>query len=160
MFAVEPFLGAGTLRQTRMKMRLCHCSLKLLLWLRLANPIWHSACFGAFLRCKVGRKGEQAIRGTIDPYTLFATASALLDWQGCVDLFELPYALLINPNDRVIHSGKIIERFKTVKRQILVIQTDLPHHPPCLDREYLESMLLPSDMIKLVSYFLEARPSV
>lgn len=144
ILSMEPFLGKRSLYMGPLKRLALGGFAKTVAATGLASKIWASRRF----RSRMLNRGEPAHRvdtmlREIDPHTYFATAGILVDYSEDLNWRDLPYVLIVNPDDDTINAEDVTDVFKHHVDRLLVLETTIDHYPKNVTKQYFADRITP-----------------
>jgi hypothetical protein len=141
ILAVEPFIGTSTIKLSKLVRLGLFLVIKLINVLNLSQLIWRLGLFKQILlKLGVPKTSFKYILEEIDPKTFFQTAQIIFDSKMIKNFHQLPHLLVINLDDDALDAKAIIQIFKDKASHLGVIETDIPHYPQELNKEYMKKM--------------------
>jgi pimeloyl-ACP methyl ester carboxylesterase len=153
ILSMEPFLGKRSLYMGFLKRFVLGSFARTVAASGMAPIIWNSSRF----RARMLRRGEPELRvdtmlRELDPYTYFATAGILVRFADNLNWRDLPYILIVNPNDKTINAEDVTDVFKSHVDRLLVLETTIDHYPKEVTKQYFTDRITQQHIEKLLSY--------
>ncbi len=95
----------------------------------------------------------------MDAQTFFETGRLILKNRRRCDFHDLPYVLIANPHDRTINFDYTVGRFRDNIERLLIVETDIDHHPGNISKGYFQERFHPHDLDRVLSFVI-GPPSV
>lgn len=154
VLALEPFINKDALALNREKLLLYRILVKVIMGAGLYGCIWQDRYLRYFLKFSDPTILETIIR-EIDPRTFVQTANLIFNYDEEYWLNK-PHILIINQKDTQVSYRKVCERFADNVKDLFVIDTNIPHFPKDLSKEYFERNM-GSQLIEKVLNWLNDR---
>lgn len=157
----EPFINKNHLQSKNLNW-LIRLFLFTIIKLKLENYFWKSTIFKKFLLSgKNTTNGEAEIIASIiineiDARTFFSVGYQLLTYKkNPIFNNKIPYILIINLNDKVINSEKVIRKFleKIENNNLRIVFTKAPHYPPDPSFEFFNSVFSDNEVEAILNFF-------
>jgi pimeloyl-ACP methyl ester carboxylesterase len=136
ILAMEPFLNVRGLRATSLERFLLRSLTKTVVAVRASDFLWKSLWFRRFLGRKGPKERMEIVFREVDARTFFETATLILSRTADARFQDLPYVLLINPEDQTVGHEYVTHVFQREARRLLVVETTVEHYPRDLTKEY------------------------
>ncbi len=161
ILAMEPFLGVESLHLTQSRRLLLRSFLKVSLAVGLPAVFWRSDKFQAYLGRGAPPGRVECIIREIDAETFFETAYLLLSLDSPVEFQDIPYVLLINPEDTTVRYDHVCEVFRKGVQDLLIVESSVEHYPRELTKQYFVDRVSRDQIARLQSFLrqLNERPA-
>jgi|GEM_PF-1103399 len=157
----EPFIGKNYLRSRNLNWMI-RLFLYIIIKFKLENYFWKSPLFKKFLLSGKNTTNGEAeiiacmIINEIDAKTFFSVGYQLLAHKK-EPIFnnKIPYILLINIDDEVISSEKVIRKFceKIENKNLRIVFTKAPHYPPNPSFEFFNKVFSNNEVEAIFNFF-------
>jgi pimeloyl-ACP methyl ester carboxylesterase len=136
ILAMEPFLNVHGLRSNSFAQLFLRMLTMTVVAVRASDLLWNSLWFRRLLGRKGPEERMEVVFREIDARTFFETAALILARTEDVRFQDLPYVLLINPQDQTVCHEYVTHVFQREARRLLVVETTVEHYPRDLTKEY------------------------
>lgn len=152
--AVEPYIGAHSLKINFFKKFLYLVFLNLICSMNLHYIVWKSRWFNRYLLW-AGNPTDRIHHtfAQVDAKTFFETGRLILKTYGHKKFRNPPYILIINRHDRTVNYDYLTKIFEEEAESVLVISTKMDHYPTDPTKDYF-SKLFPRSVIEDIYRFI------
>lgn len=158
--AIEPYVGPKSLSIKPWTKLLYLVTSNLIYLLRLSDIFWKETVFA---KLNIFTDHPEKIRklffSQIDGATFFKTLSLLIHSREKCFFHDLPYVLVINPEDKKVKYDYILKLFNKGVKELMVIKTVIPHFPADPNEDYFENKIRKEDLKRAVD-FLKSKKKV
>lgn len=153
--AMEPYIGAGSLRMSRGRRLFYRLFCRSVLRWGIVNHLWTNPLCRRYLPKLRPYPAEhvEIMFEQIDSRTFFETALLILENKKRCSFQNLPYILIANKEDQTLDYETIHSLFTAKVRDLLVIHTTIDHYPSELSKSYFRSQI-PEAVIQQVFRFM------
>ncbi len=161
VLGMGPYLNRSSVNpQMKKKMGLSLLLLKLVCRFKLYRPVWRSGLFGQYLeKISPTSKQAQAVLRKVDPGTFFETAKLIFECQKEPSFGDIPYVLLMNPEDDAIDTPAMAKKMTEQIQKLLLVKTDMEHYPSRLTKAYFQAKLPPKAIGQIMEFIRQSRLS-
>ncbi len=158
ILAIEPYADWSSLRSGFFKRLRILLLLNLTSIFRLYKLMWNVKRIRSYYWkiTKIPLIRLKVILEHIEPVTMIETARAILtNTRKCV-LKELPYVLIVNPEDTSINYEHLNVMFRKNARHLMIIKTDIGHYPKRVTKDYFKDKLKEENFAEMATFIENA----
>jgi len=153
ILAVYPYLNAENLNLSKLQININIAIVKIILKTSAYNVAWNSGFVKKLMQLnKYNKRIINSIINNSDPKLFFETAYLLLTYNKKPKFYKKPYVLIINYDDELINTKKIIPIFKENINKLLVIKSNIPHTPKKLTKSYFQKSFTKQKIQKIQNF--------
>jgi pimeloyl-ACP methyl ester carboxylesterase len=153
--AIFPYIDKNSLKLRVGKKAFYNLMSDFFIRLRLSRSIWKNRMFqsAAYIYSSYPRDRVTVILEHMDGKTFFETAQIILNNEGPLAFQELPYALIVNKEDKTIKYDYSLEAFKKNVKDLLIIHSEADHYPEDIEEAYFAKAFPRDDINRIIAFF-------
>lgn len=155
ILAIEPYINAQSLSLNKTTRIIYLSLLSIFKASGLGNKLWNSSILKGLLKKLTDSPDERikTMSGQINANTFMQTATLILKYTENPKFHDLPYALVINPNDNTVSSTYLVNLFKSKAKSLFVVKTRVEHYPKNMTPAYFQERVKSEDIEKMIVWF-------
>ncbi len=155
IIAIEPYIGFKTFYWSKHELDLLTGFASGVENLHIGEMVWHNPMFRMLLKLlsHLSFRSVDRIITEENPNAYFETMRQVFSFEKHIKLHQIPYILVINPEDATIRSDVVIEFFEKNTKKLFLIFSKIEHNPNEVTKDYVEKRINRQNIYRMLRYF-------